>query len=586
MQINISKRNSKMENAISSSAEVTAVTGKKTRMLALAAGVGVMTLLFGWWPYQTWDTILRTSVFSGWVGITNRANGGEWQFCLIVPFIVGFLVYRERERLIGKPLQGRWMGVFPLAIGALFYFFGFKVNTGYLGYAALQTVLAGLILLLAGREWWRTLFFSWLFLFFAWPLFPLDNLLAAQLKIPTAEMAAIILRWFGVGTVREGSALSSASDVLSSLTQGAKFHLEVSDSCSGMRSLYTLLMVAALYGHLALRRALPKLIVFCSAIPLAVAGNVVRLLMLAFGSLWFGQKFAIGSQNGDHLEESTYHLLCGFAVFGVALAGMFALASFLEGRHWKGMKLFDSVKIKRSDASTADMPFSELMKRVLTALALGATGIGLCMLAPSRMIFDEPGMRAELPAEVGEYQSMQQGMTSKEQNNFDPTVKLDRRYYAAPNGRQIMATLVLAGEKKKTLHPPTICLPDAGWIITDLSEMPLLMDDGRTIEVSLMRVFRDYEPVPGQRERITGLNIYWYEGTKGASTPSFFMTDIITYWDAIFLNRNHRWGQASFFLPMHESENEKRNPMDELMALEDLKEFVAKAAPQFLIAPK
>jgi exosortase len=557
-----------------------------SRWIALGTGLAVLVVLFALWPYQSWSFGVRGNVLVDWVRIVRLGAGGEWEFCLLVPVIVAFLVYRERLRMNNLPLRGQWSGALLMALGALLYAAGYKVDTGYLGYAALQLILAGLILLLAGLPWWKVLFFPWLFLFFAWPLFPLDNLLAARLKMPTAQVAGILLQWCGVDTVRDGSVLDSAADAILGLPQGARFRLEVSNSCSGMRSLYTLLMVAALYGYLALTRTAPRLLIFFSAIPLAVAGNVVRLLMLALGSIWFGQKFAIGTQIAGHFEESTYHLLCGFAVFGVALVGMFALASTLEGWNWKGVKLFDSPAKREESPAASDLQLSALLARCAAAIALGLAAIALCMLTPARVIFAEPGLRAELPAVVGDFQSLQQGMTSKERSNFDETVQLERRIYASPQGRQIMGTVVLAGSQKKTLHPPEVCLPDAGWVIIDSTQIPLLLDNGRTIEVSLMRIFRDLEDSPGHRVRIKGLNIYWYEGAHGTSTPSLYVTDVISYRDAILRNLNHRWGMASFFLPMIQSEPGKGNVMDELIAMEELRKFVAKVAPQFLDNPK
>jgi exosortase/archaeosortase family protein len=109
----------------------------------------------------------------------------------------------------------------------------------------------------------------------------------------------------------------------------------VADPCSGIRSLFALIMLAALYGHIALKRATPRLLLFLSALPLAVAGNLVRLVLLALGAVWFGQDFAIGKVVGKEQHESFYHELCGYIVFAIALGGMFAISSALEGRHWK-----------------------------------------------------------------------------------------------------------------------------------------------------------------------------------------------------------------------------------------------------------
>ena len=575
-----------MENTLTLAQESTGRAKSPDRLLALGTGIFILLVLFGLWPYQHWSFEgARQSVLVGWAKVLVQGKG-EWEFCFVVPFIVGFLVHRQRADWKDLPVQGDWAGAPIVLLGAVFYWLGYKVDTGYLGYAALQTILAGLILLLGGRAWWRALIFPWLFLIFAWPLFPLDDLMAARLKIPTAQAAALVLRILGVETVRVGSALKSASDPLTGLGQGDKFSLEVSDTCSGMRSIYSLIMISVLYGALALKRPLGRWVLFLSSVPLAILGNVFRLLMLAFGTLWFGQGFAIGVQNGDHLEESTYHLLCGFAVFGFALAGIFALATLIEGSQWKRLKALNRPPARKSAEldQSGGKPAQTLVKTT-AATALSALAILLCASTPTKVTLAEPGIKPLLPEHVGDYISRSGDMTAKERDNFEPGVQLERRFYANPQGINIAATLVLSGEVKKTLHDPRRCLPDAGWILTDSEVVTIRLENGRELQASVMHVFEDTSD-NGRPIRHRGQLLYWYEGAAGVSTPSYMGSNYLSYRDAIFRNLNHRWGQVAFFLHRVEPVSDMVNPMMEVIALEELKNFVSKCAPEFLISTK
>ena len=60
-------------------------------------------------------------------------------------------------------------------------------------------------------------------------------------------------------------------------------------------------------------------LVFFMSIPLAMLSTMARILVLVFGSMVFGQPFAVGK--GDHYA-SNFHLLAGVAVYLVALAGL------------------------------------------------------------------------------------------------------------------------------------------------------------------------------------------------------------------------------------------------------------------------
>ncbi|CAN5910595.1 hypothetical protein BH11VER1_BH11VER1_13250 [soil metagenome] len=561
--------------------------GLNVRLITLGVSLALLLLLFVIWPYQHWQFVTRDSIFQGWVKVLSLHGNAEWQFCFVVPVIVGALVYRERQKLAALPLRGTWWGAAILFFAIIVYWMGYKVDTGYLGFAAIQLTLAGLILLMAGKEWMRVLFFAWFFLLFAWPLLPLDNMLAARLKIPTAQIGAKLVSLMGVGVVREGSTLQSAADFAAGFKQGDKFTLDVSESCSGMRSLYALIMVSVLYGFMALNRTSSRVIVALSAIPMAVAGNVVRLLLLTIGALLMGQERAVGNFVNGHQEESFFHLLAGYIVFAVALIGMFALATLLDRRHWKKLTNKTGSDWKSPVSATAEDSMKRSILKYSIAIFISLTGIALCWSTPNAINFAEPGLSMNLPAIAGDFRSPEiESMTAKEMANFDDSVQLARRLYTSSQGHQILGTLVLSGVMKRTLHTPERCLPDQGWIIADLQEIPLSLGQGGSMNVSLMRIFRDVEISPGRRIRFKGLNLYWYQGSKNVSTPSYLGSNYLSYQDAIFRNINHRWGQVSFFMPLPPREIGTDNPMEEVMAMEELKTFTESLLPEILRSDK
>jgi exosortase/archaeosortase family protein len=86
------------------------------------------------------------------------------------------------------------------------------------------------------------------------------------------------------------------------------------------------MMVSALYGYIAMDKPWQKWVVFLSSIPLAVAGNFARIIMLTLGTIALGPDVAIGSIE----EPTTFHMLSGFLVFGVALGGMLGVGWLLQ----------------------------------------------------------------------------------------------------------------------------------------------------------------------------------------------------------------------------------------------------------------
>jgi exosortase len=136
------------------------------------------------------------------------------------------------------------------------------------------------------------------------------------------------LNLVGVPCIKWGSSLVSAPDFAKGIPQGAKFAVEIADACSGIRSLFALVMITALYANLTLRKAWQQWTLFALAMPLAVLGNFARILMLTFGTLIFGNAFAIGTEK----EPSSFHLGAGFFVYVVALIGMHLMGTFLQSK--------------------------------------------------------------------------------------------------------------------------------------------------------------------------------------------------------------------------------------------------------------
>ncbi len=552
-----------------------------SRWWALGAAVFVLVLVYAVWPYQHWMFATRGSVLEGWARWLSQEP--EWHYCFAVPIIVGFLVYRQRAELATLPLEGTWLGLPVMVFSLMLFWVGYKVDTGYLGYASIQIMVAGLILMLGGRAWWRVLLLPWLFLLFAWPLNPLEGMLATPLRAFTAKVAGGILNAIGIPVERYGTGLFSAADYVLGVKQGALFQLDVANPCSGIRSLFSLTMLAALYGCLAMKRALPRLLLLASAIPLAVFGNLVRLVLLALGSVWFGQEFAIGKNFGDSQEESAYHLLCGYLVFAIALGGMFAFATALEGRkHWNRVKIWNGSRKSESDNAA---PSSNNKTRVHATVCVGLAALILvvCEFTPTAVTYAEPGLLMQLPETVDGYHATRMEMDSKEKRLFDEGVKLERARYENANSHAITATLVMSGPVKKSLHEPTLCLPNQGWTIAETEVIAFKLPDGRTQHATLMHIFLDQEAAPGRRVRIQALDVYWYQGSHGVSTAGYNMSYTRSYLDAIFRNLNHRWGQVAFYMPYSQHPVGVDNPLDEVVAKEQMIRFLEKLTPQILV---
>jgi len=236
------------------------------------------------------------------------------------------LVYYRRQALGALPVRGSWLGLAAL-LGSLFvYWVGYLADNVYVGYASLLGFVGSAVLWFLGWRWLMGLAFPIAFLAFMFPLPFMDNFLAFPLRIFMSNVSTAFLNFIGLSCLQQGPAIVSAPDFAAGLAAGERFAVDVADPCSGIRSLFALMMVSALYGYIAMDKPWQKWVVFLSSIPLAVAGNFARIIMLTLGTITLGPEVAIGSLE----EPTTFHMLSGFLVFAVALGGMLGVGWVLQ----------------------------------------------------------------------------------------------------------------------------------------------------------------------------------------------------------------------------------------------------------------
>ncbi len=240
-----------------------------------------------------------------------------WQHGALAPLIAGFLVWRQRISLSVLESRPMWTGL-GLSVFALFIFWvGYRGNFYYLGFGSLQLLVAGAVLWIWGWEHFKRVSFAWLVLGFAWPYLFLEETLAFKLRFIMVRATSAFLNFIGVATLEQGATLVSAAT--STREQGAWFRLDVDGPCSGIRSLFALMLVSALYGYFRQRSFWRRGLIFAFSLPLAVLANMLRILLLITASIFFGQTFAVGK--GEEFTSS-FHFIAGIATFIVALAGM------------------------------------------------------------------------------------------------------------------------------------------------------------------------------------------------------------------------------------------------------------------------
>jgi exosortase len=290
--------------------------------LPLAAFAAMMAYLVFLMPYAAGYGDFRLTI-AQWLKIQWAQP--TWQHGALAPAIAAFLVWRRRRRLAALQPAPRAAGLALALLSLLVYWVGYRGNFYFVGYASLQLLVAAVVLWLWGWEHFKLASFAWFILAFAWPYLFLEDTLAFQLRYFMVGMTARLLNLAGIATLQDGTSLISAGTA--QRAPGAWFSLTVDGPCSGMRSLFALMMVAALYGYFRQRTFWRRALLFMLSIPLAVLANMLRIAILIVTSILFGQEFAVG-RGEDY--ASNFHLLAGIAVFLAGLLGLKAAEALLN----------------------------------------------------------------------------------------------------------------------------------------------------------------------------------------------------------------------------------------------------------------
>jgi exosortase len=227
---------------------------------------------------------------------------------LLLVAAAGLLVYRRMDRWRTLPIDPRNAGFAVVGAGLLIYALGTISGDVFILRVSLPFAIAGAVLALGGPQHLRLAGAPLALVVLA---IPLPAVLVTHVTMPlqliASQVAAGVLHACQVQVVREGNLL-----MLSRVT------LEVADACSGLRSLVSLVSVAAVcaaFFSLSPRRVL---LLLAAAVPIAIIGNGLRVAATGLLSTWIGAAAAEGLLH-DATGYAAFVAMCA-AVVGLQIA--------------------------------------------------------------------------------------------------------------------------------------------------------------------------------------------------------------------------------------------------------------------------
>ncbi len=232
--------------------------------------------------------------------IKTWSTDGDYSHGFLVLPISLCLIWMKRKKLSEMIVKPVWIA-FPIVVLSLAgYIISYTTRVHTFTHISMILATLALLVFLTGWRIAREVFFPVIFLSF---MFPIPSsyyvLLTNPLKLVITELSSEIIYAFGIPVLREGNLIFLPN-----------MHLEVAEACSGIRSLYSYLMLGSLFAYFS-NNWLVRMILLTSAILLAFLVNLVRVSLAGILAFCLG---AAVSKGFFHEFQGTVLFVIGFCI--------------------------------------------------------------------------------------------------------------------------------------------------------------------------------------------------------------------------------------------------------------------------------
>jgi exosortase D (VPLPA-CTERM-specific) len=313
--------------------------------------------------------------------------------------------------------------------------------------------------------------------------------LSAHLQLLSSELGVALMRVFGISVLLHGNVIDLGT-----------YQLQVLEACNGLRYLFPLLSLGCLAAYLFKGPTWQRIVLFLSAIPIAIVLNGIRIAAIGVAV----EQWGVGA------AEGFVHDIEGWAVFMVCVGVLLLEAKMLarmNGVRGPLIAVFETA-LPRPPKGIYSQPLPSRGVYVMTvAVVCAAMALGATYLRGHTAVMLQRQSLAEFPMALdGDWTGRREVIDQK----YLDVLKLDDYvmanyvskgvhdgarvgFYAAFYGSQ------LAG---RSVHSPRSCLPGDGWEVSDLETIHLKDPAGALVPVNRALIVRGAE---------SQLVYYWFE---------------------------------------------------------------------------
>ncbi len=440
-------------------------------------------------------------------------NDPDYSHGLLVPFISLYFVWDRRANLQKLFHRPDYRGFFLLVSGVALLTLGNAGSELFLMRISLIISISGLLITFLGLPTFKALLFPIGFLFFMIPLPAIVfNAVAFPLQLFAAQTAAFCLQIVKIPVLREGNLIYLASSIM-----------DVTEACSGIRSLMTLSALGTLFAYITQKTTLKRVLLMLSTIPIAILSNAFRVTGTGILAQYVGEEAA----------EGFYHTFTGWLVFVSAFLMMISLAYIFS-------KFPD--KILPQKVSEVRAPLSQKARPIWTSLVFSALVlfVGIYVNGTVLLRIQPVSLKASLsglPLQIDQWSGNDHPFEEKTVKVLGVTDYINRLYTTGDspdesnNALWLYAGFYESQRSGATYHSPKNCLPGSGWEIVEIEDLSLPMDSA--LGVTTQQVINKVIIQKGIERQLI---LYWYQD-RGRIITSEYWAKIYLIWDSITQGR-------------------------------------------------
>jgi exosortase D (VPLPA-CTERM-specific) len=433
----------------------------------------------------------------------------EYSHGFLIPVVTLWLLWTRRDALAVSFGRPSWVGLAAVVLATLLHLVGELSALFLLSQVGMILALLGVVLCIGGTPLLRVTFIPIAFLIFAIPLpYFLDSELSWRLQLLSSELGVVFMRALQIPVFLDGNIIDLGN-----------YKLQVVEACSGLRYLYPLLSLGFLVAWLFQAPLWQRALVFLSAVPITIAMNSARLVLIA----------VLVNRWGPGQAEGPLHWFEGWVIFLACAGLLFAEAYLLT---WLGPGKSRGL-VFRPPRVEVHAPHTGVPARhpymLACLLLLCAGGLSGYLVSNRHEIIPEHKRFMMFPASLGAWNGRPSSLEPQVEHFLGLTdyIMAD---YSRSDGRGVNLYVAYYASQRDGVspHSPQVCIPGNGWQITQFERTSYRVPDGDTT-LPLNRAVIE-------RESEKQVVYYWFE-QRGRRVANEYMSKWYLLEDAIYLNR-------------------------------------------------